>query len=208
MQRYPKDNINEVALEYMQQKYGEEFEYYAPFGDSMTGTHQLLVKCDSFPDQSILVSIKNYRKDDRVFLDNYLAVKYHDDTERLLKEWAEQVFTEANVFFDVTDQPLPAELPVNATLEEFLSDTTVPLTFLVEVDKDHFTSKDQIRQLIELISEYESRYYLSVLVVENDEFGAENSQVLDDKMYRGDYIHCAKVSKVTDEVRIRWLEEE
>jgi len=87
-------NINVVALAYMEKKYRENFEYAFPYGDSMTGTHQLLVTCASFPEQNILVRIENYRREDKVFLDNYVAVKYREETIGFLQDCANQVFGE------------------------------------------------------------------------------------------------------------------
>ncbi len=208
-QSTPKENINVVAINYMNQKYGDNCEYFGPYGDSMTGTHQLMISCDRYPGQNVLVAIKNYKdEENRIFLDNYLAVKYHNDTENFLKECAEQVFTEANVFSEVVKLPLPAELSVDTSFEEYISDTTVPLDFLVEVDVNNFSSREQVQELINLLSKYGSEFYLSVLVVDSNEYGSDSSDVLDDKMYRRNYIHCAKFNTHSKDSNIRWLEDE
>ena len=36
----PKQDVNELALEFLEQKYGEKFEYSAPVGASYTSTRK------------------------------------------------------------------------------------------------------------------------------------------------------------------------
>lgn len=208
MSTSPNQNINDIALKYMKQKYNEEFEYYAPFGNSMSGTHQLLVKCDSFPNQEILVQIENYKKEDKVFLDNYLAVKYHEDTVAFVSKCANQVFTEADVYSDIMPQVLSAALPATAMFEEYLADTRVPLQIFIEVKASNFASEDQIQELADLLGAYGSHFYLSVVISEDSKFGSENIDALDDKVVTGDFLRCADVMRFSDGVKVRWLKEE
>jgi hypothetical protein len=72
--------INDIALAHMEQKYGEKSEYAAPWGDSMSETREFIARCDSLQDQDILVQIENYRQKEKIFRDNYLAVKYRENT--------------------------------------------------------------------------------------------------------------------------------
>lgn len=203
-----QQNINDTALAYMEQKYGEKFEYSAPYGNSMTGTHQLLVKCDKFPEQNILVRIENYKREDKIFLDNYLAVKYHDDTTDFLLNCAKQVFGEATLFYDVAIQGLSPELAVNATFSEFLSDTRVPLNIMIEAKSSNFTSESQAQQFAELIAVNGTHYYLSIVIVDDSEYGSYNSESLEEQMASGNFVYCAKITRLDGEIQIRWLEKE
>ncbi|MDR2670383.1 MAG: hypothetical protein LBC26_01510 [Oscillospiraceae bacterium] len=208
VQNNPMQNINGAALAYMEQKYGERFAYAAPYGDSMTGTHQLLVTCASLPDESILVRVENYRRDDKVFLDNYLAVKYRGDTAAFLQSSADQVFGDATVFYDVDMQALSPELSANATLDDFLADTRVPLNVMVEVKAESTAYKDLAQQFADLLAVKGSHYYLSIVFVDGDKYDVTDSKALEQLMVSGEYSHCAKITRLGDEIKVRWLEEE
>ena len=203
-----RQNINVLALEYMEQKYGETFEYSGPFGDSMSGTHDLLVKCASFPDQNILVEIENYKCDNKLFLDNYLAVKYREDTIDFLLNCANQVFGEATIFYNVDYQALSPELPVDATFNEFLADTRVPLKIDVEVKATDFVSKEQAEQTSELMSVKGTRFWLRIIVVNNSEYGTFDSKTLKKYVELQKFIQCAVISRLDGDNQTRWLEEE
>jgi hypothetical protein len=204
-----KQNINDVALSYMEQKYNEKFEYSAPYGNSMTGTHQLLVQCAGYPGENILVRIENYKhEEERVFLDNYLAVKYRKDTTAFLLSCANQVFGESTVFYDVANQGLSPDLPVSATLNEFLADTRVPLNIMIEVKVSNFTSESQAQLVAERIAAYGTYYYLSIVILDDSVYGTHNNKTLEARMATDDFIYCAKITRLDDEIQIRWLEKE
>jgi hypothetical protein len=201
-------NVNDTALAYMERKYGEKFEYVAPYGDSMTGTHQLLVQCASFPDQPILVRVENYKKSNRVFLDNYVAVKYQEHSVSLIVDCAKQVFGETNVFYTVDKQALSPDLSAEASFDEYLADTRVPLNIMIEAKASKFSSKEQAQELTGLLASHGCDFYLSLVFVQDNDFGATDNKALESKMANGNYAHCAKVTSISGETNIRWLEEE
>ena len=203
-----RQNINDAALEYMEQKYGEKFEYVAPWGDSMSGTHELLVKCDSFPEQNILVEIENYRSDDKVFSDNYLAVKYFEDTIGFLIGCANQVFSEATVVYDINKAALSSDLPANATFEEFLADTRVPLITAVVIKTNDFSSEEQAQELAKLIAESSVDFHLTIAVVDDEDFGAYNRKTLNELISSKKLVDRASIRKHGDDIRIVWAEKE
>jgi len=200
-----RQNINDAALEYMEEKYGEKFEYSAPYGNSMTGTHQLLVKCASFPDQKILVRIENYKSEDKVFLDNYIAVKYYKYTVDFLSECANKVFGEANVFYDVANEVPSPELTKNATFDEYLADKQVPLIILVEVKSSGFISEEQANKLAELITAKGPHFFLSLVYVDDGEYGTFNRMTLDKQVALRKFVHCAIIARLDENTEIKWL---
>jgi len=112
------------------------------------------------------------------------------------------------VFYDVTMEALSPDLSVNATLDEYLTDTSVPLHIMVEVKASSFTSKDQAQQFSELIAVYGSSYYLSIVFVNDSEYGATDSKALEQQMATENYTHYANVTRLSGEIKVRWLEEE
>ena len=201
-------NINTAALLYMQEKYGEKFEYYKPYGNSMSGTHSLLVRCASLPDQDILVSIENYRRENKVFLDNYLAVKYREETFEFLLDCARQVFGEANIFLYINYLALSPHLLANATFIEYLSDKRVPLTFDIEVKISNFSTNELIDQVVDLISIYGTQFYLRIVVVEDNDYGTFDYETFEEYIRRDKYTHCVVITRIDGFNQIRWLDED
>ena len=203
-----RQNINDVALEYMEQKYGEKFDYGASYGNSMSGTHDLLVKCESFPDQYVLVEIENYRSSNKIFGDNYLAVKYQAECIDLFHSYATDIFGEATIFYEVSRLSLSPDLPVAATLEEYLADTRVPLVIMAEVRASDFSSEGQAQRFAELIAANGTLFYISLVIVDDNEYGTLSSKDLDKKMSLDQFVDCAKIINLDGNVQVKWLGKE
>jgi hypothetical protein len=189
----------------MEQKYGEKFEYSAPFGNSMSGTRQLLVKGENFPDQNIVVSIENYRSRDRVFRDNYLAVKHHAAYTELFQNYASDEFGEATVFCRISTLALSPELSANATLYEYLADTSAPLRIMVEVKESDFTSEEQAQRFAERIAENGAYFSISIVVVDDSEYGTFDIYTLDELIGLKKYIRFAMITRLDSSgIRLDW----
>lgn len=199
-----KQNSNEAALAYMEQKYGEPFEYAGSWGNSLSGTHELLVRCDSLQD-AVLVEIENYRSDDPVFRDNYLAVKYEGETRAFLEQCALSVFGEAAVYYSAIRTGLSEDLAADASFEEYLADTRAPLSILVEVPAGSFSSDDQARALGEAVAAAGCHFRLTLMVVEEGVYGTLDREALSEKIGLRDFVHCAEVRSLGSGLTVNWL---
>lgn len=179
-------DANALALDYLEQKYGEKFEYAYPYGSSFgSNTHELLAKCESLPGNLVFVQIKNFRCEDKVFGDNYLAVKYHDEIIEFFQDCANNVFGEANIYYDTPNTTLPSELSANTTFDEFITDVGVSQRFTVEIRKNKFTSEEQVEQLADVVSEKVSADFdISVAIVSDNVYG---SYIIKTKLDGGGY---------------------
>ena len=203
-----RQNRNDLALEYLEKKYGEKFEYGGPWGDGMSGTYHLLAKCESFPDQYVLVEIKNYRSSNKIFGDNYLAVKYQAECIELFHSYAKDIFGEATIFYDVAHEALSADLPVEASLEDFLADTRVPLVIMAEVRASDFSSEEQAQRFAELIAANGTPFYISLVIVDDNEYGTFNSKTLDEQVALKKFVYCAIITKLDNNIQVRWVGKE
>lgn len=197
-------DINTQALEYMEKKYGEKFEYSAPYGNSMTGTHQLLVKCASFPNQDILVQIENYRKDNKIFSDNYLAVKYRNDTIEFIQKCANKQFGESKVFYNVAKDSLSPKLSANASFNEFLADTQVPLNFSIRTKASLFTSEKQAIQLAESLAVYGTHFDLVLASVKDQQYNNNKNDSNSDL----NFVWRVQLTNLSGKIEIEWLRKE
>ncbi len=168
----PKLNVNEMALEYMEQKYGEKFEYKAPTGSSYTGNRTFLATCESFGDETVVVQIVNYKTDERQFRDNYLAIKYADRMIDYFSQIVNNQFGESKVYYSPTGKPLSADLPANATFEEYLMDPSDTILAWIVVKKSDYRDMDQLSEIMETISSDCAAGMMSVylIVIEDSEY--------------------------------------
>lgn len=198
-------DINTLALEYMEQKYGEPFEYAAPTGDSMSGTHALLVRCQSLP-EAVYVEVENYRKPaERVFRDNYIAVKYKQETIDFLLEYAKAKFSEANVFYSVVRSGLSLDLPADAGFERFLKDSSVLLYATLEVKDDGGSYRELAEKMANQITETGTRFRIILVVVAPDDFGVYTEDELGDQIDMGKNIDSARLTNEDGSLQITWL---
>ena len=200
-------NINEAALAYMEQKYGEKFEYVTPWGNSLSGTHELIVSCLSLPGQEIVVQVENYKKADKIFRDNYLAVKYQQQCTDFFKENAVKVFGEAEVFYTAPVDGLSTDLPVNASLKQYLADTRARLVILVEIKESNYNAESQLGEVASLIGNYGTRYLLKIVIVKDGDYGSYNAASLEEVIGKKESAWCAIIDNSTGTAEIRWFGE-
>lgn len=203
-----KLNINEEGLAYMEQKYGEKFEYDGPWGNSMTGTHEFLVQCDSLPGESIVVEIENYKQDNKIFRDNYLAVKYREDTINFIRDCANQVLGETTVFYRESCIGLSPYLPATATFEEYLADTSGYIGASIEVKASAFVSREQVEKIAEPIaSTCKADLMIRIIFVEDYKYGTLDMDTLGDELVFNKYVHCMRIERLDDgSIKIDWRE--
>ena len=101
-----QQNINSDATAHLEQKYGKNFEYLAPWGSSYTtpGMRQILVTSDSMPDREILVVVTD--NDDSVsYRDNYMDFFYEAEILNYINQIADCHFKEHTVNINIIRTP-------------------------------------------------------------------------------------------------------
>ena len=186
----PKVNVNELALEYMEQKYGEKFEYKAPAGSSYTGNRTFLATCESFGDETVVVQVENYKTDERTFRDNYLAIKYADRMSDYLSQIINDQFGESKLYYAPTGKPLSADSPANATFEEYLMDSSDTINAFAVVKESDFNDMKQLSEVMETITSDCAAGSMSIvlLVIEDSKYIDCNLSKARDYSMRENYI--------------------
>ena len=191
----PKQNVNELALEYMEQKYGEKFEYKAPAGSSYTGNRTFLATCESFGDQTVVVQIVNYKTDERQFRDNYLEIKYADRMFDYLSQIVNNRFGESKIYYGSAGKPLSADLPANATFEEYLMDPSGTINAIFVVKKSDYKDMNQLSEIMETISSNCAAGSMSInlIVIEDSKYIDCNLDKARDYSIRENYFAKGKI---------------
>ena len=197
-------NANELGISYMEEKYGEHFVFAASAGDSMTGTRQFFVTGDSMPNQRIMVEIENFRTDNKVFRDNYLAVKYQDETIEFIRSIASQYYSNFNVYYKASSVCQSVDLSADASFEEYLADGRAELIVMMELKASEFTSRDTLQNIVDKITDSCKNMTLTVIVVDDNIFDTLDRDGLNNRIAHRDYVALAKVYINHDEVKIDW----
>lgn len=126
------------CLEYMNNKYGEEFTFVEenPQRQATYRSLEILVKTDSYPGKKILV-VEETGSDYKKFHDNYVAVKYEQQTADLLNDIASQVYGECRVIYTVYNNFLPDSFDGTTTFSEYISERYSRITFKLLIPPEH-----------------------------------------------------------------------
>lgn len=202
-------NITEQALSYMENKYGETFEYAAPWGNSMSGDHSMLVACDSFPDKCVLVGVIDYKTEDKEFRDNYIALKYEDETRRFLESNTSTIFEDYRVYYDTMRQTLSTDISADASFDEYLNDKECRIATYIVTNKSGFNTKEEVENMVNGILDKFGGRYLSVIVVvlsdEKYEVCIDRENVADAIVERK-FEYCYRLTYEDDTTTNEWLD--
>ena len=156
------------------------------------------------------MKISNYKNENRVFQDNYLAVKYCEETTDFLNQCANEVFGDAKVYYNVAKRALSPGLSADASFEEYLADEEGYISAYIAVRASSFTAKEQAENVTDPILSACGAEYLSVLlvVVEDAEYEFLDGDTLGEKVVLRQFVHCARLTKEGSDVQLEWLEED
>ena len=149
----------QMVYDYLEDKYGETFEYSSPWGNSLYGDHELFVTCDSL-DSSVYVLVKDYRETTRTFHDNYVAVMYEEQTEQFMRDCIGEFFSDFHLYYDTPFEPCADDLNKQSTFEEYISDQTYVMHISVAVPIDSVENREQILKMAEKLGSYGTRFRL------------------------------------------------
>lgn len=200
----PTLSVNGQALEYMKEKYGEEFYFYSPWGNSMSGMRQFLAVCDSMPDQPVLVQIDNYKTEDKVFSDNYPVVKYQQEISDYLKEKFSSYYSKMDVLYLPSKQALSPSLAANADLEATLADENCTIVAYIVMGADEFQSRDQIEELAGSFTECAGSMQLILLFLSEENRSFSDVEELRAIVKSGSFEYYACINRNDNKVSIKW----
>lgn len=139
----------QVALNYMAQRYGQEFVYAGPFGGGYNGSAPktfLVQTADGENIRQILVEVQQVGDQYQV-RDNYLAIKYEPQTQAALQQIADSVFGTTTVYYTAATAVLSRQLPANATFEQYLSATGSDIIATIVVPESQY--RQELLDLLE-----------------------------------------------------------
>lgn len=146
------------CLEYMKTKYNGDFTYLEPY-DNFQPTARALkiyVQSDQYPDSKILVVEERDYDENILFHDNFVAIKYEQDTGELLTNIATQVYGECRVMYSVhrhgQEGVLPDYFNNSTTFADYIADRKSTITFSVLLPPEH-SIQDKDREINDFYEE-------------------------------------------------------
>jgi len=149
----PNFTVDEI-LEYMNEKYDEEFTYirpadiYQPTSDSF----EIFVASDKYPDDMIYAKcLLNTETGEKRFCDNYVSYIYEDEVRDLLTELTQEVYPDAKIRYAAlygTSSDSGQDVP---SLEQYLSRTSSSIDYMILLPDEHDETlyKEEMNALIE-----------------------------------------------------------
>ena len=131
-------------IEYMEDKYGEEFTFIDSTGGSLGSSEkQILVSSDRFPGEEILVShYDDGISDNGTFCDNYMAFEYEDAVLSGFEAAASAVYGNCTVIYEPVAMPLDPDVGPDTSLAEYMSDPASNLSAEIFVSDQQAGDRD------------------------------------------------------------------
>ena len=110
------------AIAYMEQKYGEKFEYVKTHKGHMFSTDfGILMSCESFPDDLIFVAVMK-EDNNEIYLDNYMEYYFAGQVKEWITGIAKDYFADVSfkVRISITVESI-TEMDLTTTFEEYIS---------------------------------------------------------------------------------------
>ena len=140
----------------MKEKYGTDFTLVEK-GELTSSTLEIYVESPEYKGEKILVMEERLNKGEKlIFHDNFLCVKYHEQTKKMAEKMAEEVYGECKVLCEVNNFNVqPDEFDNTTTFEEFCSkrESRIWVEILLPADHSLSDKENELKQLEQLCLE-------------------------------------------------------
>lgn len=186
----------QAAMDKMSADYSDTFSYEKREGDGF------LVKSDAL-DADVYVE----QADDGEYHDNYLAVKYEDETKSYIEDCVAQFYDNAIVHFEAPQTGLTGGLSADADFASYMADSGAILTGVIELrDSDYLTQFD-VSRMAGAMAMYGTSFDFDFVVLSDDVFDTLSVDEIRERIESGDVVAHADLIKQGDSVQINWVSE-
>lgn len=147
--KVPKFTVDEI-LNYMNDKYCEEFSYIEPVDNSQPTSSSLAVFLESsnYPGKKITAKcVLSQNSDEKRYSDNYLSYVYEDDTRELLESMSISIYPDAKVRYTLNGGAPSSSSDSSddgkLSFEDYISSTKSSIEYMILLPPDHDTTKSK-----------------------------------------------------------------
>lgn len=145
--RFKDSLLVEGMMNYINEKYGEEFQFEKMFGGFLgSDTHKCIVSSEKYPGKGITVRrIRVNCEND--FSDNYMAVTYEDRTRELVEDVVHGCYgDDALIMYYLDSNAFPSKNTDWNSFEEYIADPSASIYFTAIINYQ-FEKADRDRVL-------------------------------------------------------------
>lgn len=130
-------------IDYMTDKYNESFSFISVYGGNPgTDVHKILVSSESYPEKEICVVYDSFND---FYSDNYLGIKYEDETREYLKRILSGCFDgEVFVHYNADNLAMTENGNKNTTFNEYISSVQSGITFTAIVSTKRTSDENDL----------------------------------------------------------------
>jgi hypothetical protein len=168
-----KFSVDEI-LQYMSEKYGEEFTYLEPIDSNQpTATSlSIFVESANYPNKKIYAKcIASDNGSEKRFSDNFISIVYEDATKELLTNITTSVYPDAKINYELSETSASTYSgDGRMTFEEFLSKTasSISYAFILPPEHDNTIYKEESKKLFELFKKNNVVCSVTIAYAEDD----------------------------------------
>lgn len=169
-----KNNLSvDACLEYMKSKYGEEFTYVESYDNApnTSKTLKIYVESSTSPGSRIFV-VQEEVDGGLAFHDNYVAVMYEAETQKLIEDMANDVYGECRILYNYREATLmPDEFSADTSFTEFISNysSDIYAIILLPPNTDLSEKENKLKQMYEKMCTNKMIGNLQVYYVKEEE---------------------------------------
>ena len=138
-------------LSYMKDKYGMDFTLVEDHDtyDLSTSVATIYVECSEYPGEEIFVIRESLNGGKEIaYHDNFVAIKYKQQTKELAEKMASNVLGECRVLYEPYDNgSQPDEFDNSTTFEEFISRNPSKIDIYILLPLEHTADEKDLKKL-------------------------------------------------------------
>ena len=171
----PKSWVAGDFLSYMNDKYGMDFTFVEDTYYHSRSEDTIYVECSEYPGEKIFVGRDSLNGGKEIaYHDNFVAIKYKQQTKELAEKMASDVLGECRVLHDPYDNSFqPDEFDNSTTFEEFISRNDI----YILLPPEHTADEKDLKKLEE---EWIKNHFVSYCCM---------YYITDEEAYRGIQVH-------------------
>lgn len=138
-------------LEHMNEKYDDQFTYNRPYGGGPSAkSKKIICSSEKFPDKDIWVMYQEDADGNVLIFDNYMGVKFEQQTRNLLNQTLTKVFgSEYKLFYTVNLQAATKGASNEMTFEEYIKEPSSSIGIVVIVKQRDGLERSDVEQELE-----------------------------------------------------------
>ena len=175
----PKSWVAGDFLSYMNDKYGMDFTFVEDTYYHSRSEDTIYVECSEYPGEKIFVGRDSLNGGKEIaYHDNFVAIKYKQQTKELAEKMASNVLGECRVLYEPYDNgSQPDEFDNSTTFEEFISRNPSKIDIYILLPPEHTADEKDLKKLE---AEWIKNHFVSYCCM---------YYITDEEAYRGIQVH-------------------